>query len=390
MGMKPRFLLKLLPILLVALTAAAQLAPSHCLVYVGTYTDGSSKGIYAYDFDLVSGKASPLGLAAESANPSFLAASPTDKFLYAVNEVNTFKDSSGATKHTGAVSAYEIDRKTGKLKLLNQLSSEGAGPAYISIDKSGKYALVANYDGGSVAVFPIAADGKLEAASSFVQHKGSSVNKERQEAPHAHAIEVTADNRFALAADLGLDKLLVYRFDAAHGKLTPNAAPFGRVAPGAGPRHLAFHPAGKYVFVTNEMASTVTSFAWDATDGMLREVQTVSTLPKGYKGENDTAEIMVHPNGRVLYVSNRGRNSIATFSINPELGTLMLVDDTPTGGKIPRNFNLDPTAKWLFAANQDSGDIFIFRIDAKTGRLTPTGETLKVDKPVAILFVRSR
>ena len=190
-------------------------------------------------------------------------------------------------------------------------------------------------------------------------------------------------------AIVGSAAVVAVLFGATHRPipLTPNAVPFGKVAPGAGPRHFAFHPRGKYIFVTNEMASTVTSFAWDAIDGVLREVQTVSTLPRGFKGDNDTAEIMVHPNGRYLYVSNRGRNSVATFSINPELGTLVLVDDTPTGGKIPRNFNLDPTAKWLFAANQESGDIFIFHVDPKTGRLTPANESLKVDKPVAILFV---
>jgi 6-phosphogluconolactonase len=357
------------------------------LVYVGTYTNKTaSKGIYAYLFDPGIGKLSALGVAAESEDPSFLAVDRSGKFLYAVNEIDHF----GAQK-SGAISAFAINLKDGKLTLLNQAATQGAGPCHISLDKTGKYALVANYDGGSIAVFPIREDGGLAPASAFVQHSGSSVDKERQQAPHAHWIGTSPDNRFALAADLGLDEILVYRFNAAKGTLTPNIPPYAKVNPGAGPRHLAFHPNGKFVYMLTEMENSVTAFAYKTGNGALSPLQTISTLSilrKDYSGPKEAAEIAVHPSGKFLYASNRANiDTITAFSIDPAKGTLKLKDEYPTMGKTPRNFAIDPTGKFLLAANQESNNIVVFRIDTTTGALAPTGEIAEVPAPVCITFV---
>jgi len=380
------------PLLFFATAASAQKRTPNkpFLVYVGTYTNKTaSKGIYAYLFDPVIGKLSPLGVAAESEDPSFVAVHPSGKYLYAVNEIDHF----GGQK-SGALSSFAIDSKSGKLTLLNQASTQGAGPCYISLDKTGKFVLVANYDGGSIAVFPIREDGGLAAASAFVLHSGSSVDKERQEGPHAHWIGTSPDNRFALAADLGLDEILVYRFNSAKGTLAPDTPPFAKLNPGAGPRHLAFHPNGKFAYVLTEMGSSVTAFAYKAGKGSLSPLQTVSTLSilrKDYSGVKEAAEIAVHPNGKFLYASNRaGIDSISTFSIDPVKGTLKLKDEYPTMGKTPRNFAIDPTGKFLLAANQESNNIVIFRIDSTTGALSPTGEIAEVPAPVCVTFVAAK
>ena len=260
-------------------------------------------------------------------------------------------------------------------------------PCYISFDKTGKYALVANYTSGSVAVFPVEADGRLGEASAFVQHSGSSVNKDRQAGPHAHWIETTADNRFAIAADLGLDELLVYRFDAKNGTLAANDPPYAKLDPGSGPRHIAFHPNGKFVYVVNELGSSITAFSYDAGRGALKKLSTVSTLPKGFVGSNDAAEIHVHPNGRFLFASNRGNDSIAVFAIDRHTGALTPVGHFPVLGKTPRDFDIDPTGRLLFVANQDTNNISVFRIDLRSGRLTATGQELHVPSPVCLKFV---
>ena len=359
------------------------------LVYVGTYTNKTeSKGIYAYLFDPGIGKLSPLGVAAESEDPSFLAVHPSGKYLYAVNEIDHF-----GAQRSGAVSAFAIDHKTGKLTLLNQAATRGAGPCYVSLDKTGKFILVANYDGGSIATFPIHDDGSLGEAAGFVQHYGSSVNKERQEASHSHWIGVSPDNRFAIEANLGLDELPVYHFNAGNGDLSP-IEPFVKLNPGAGPRHLAFHPNGKFAYVLAEMGSSVTAFAYRASSGSLSSLQTVSTLSilrKDYSGPKEAAEIAVHPNGKFLYASNRaGIDTISVFSIDPIKGTLKLKDEYPTMGKTPRNFSIDPTGKFLLVANQESNNIVVFRIDATTGALRPTGENTEAPAPVCITFVAVR
>src|SRR5271163_570369 len=263
---------------LVAVTPAKD-SPKNCIIFVGTYTAKDSKGIYAYRLNAASAELTPLGVAAETANPSFLAIDPTNRILYAVNEIPNYKGAS-----SGAVSAFSINNQTGKLSLLNEVPSRGADPCYVSFDKTGKYALVANYTGGSVAVFRVEDDGRIGISTAFVQHTGSSVNKERQAGPHAHWIETTPDNRFAIAADLGLDELLVYRFDAKTGSLTPNDPPHTSLDPGSGPRHLAFHPNGKLAYVVNELQSSITAFTYDQTGGMLHKLNTVTTLPKGFTG----------------------------------------------------------------------------------------------------------
>ena len=353
-------------------------------IYVGTYTEegSKSKGIYAYRFDPAAKEITAIGLVAETINPSFVALHPNHHFLYAVNEVGKYKGQS-----SGAVSAFAIDRVTGKLTLLNEVPSRGADPCYITLDKSGKHVLVANYTGGSVAVFPVLDDGRLGDASAFVQHQGHGTNPERQEGPHAHSIDLSSDNHFALVDDLGLDQVIAYRFDPAKGSLAPNEPAFAKVEAGAGPRHLAFHPNGKFAYVINEMHSTVTVFAYDSTGGALRSLQTISTLPPGFTGQNDDAEVQVHPSGKFLYASNRGHDSIAVFAIDPTKGTLTPVEDIPTRGQTPRSFEIDPTGSLLFAANQKSNNIVVFRIDAGTGRLTATGQVLEVDSPVCVKFV---
>ncbi len=371
------------PFLLTLYAPGAETAASKSkyLVYVGTGAQKESKGIYAYRFDAATGQLTSLGRVAECDNPSFLAAGPDRRFLYAVNETSHYSGRS-----SGAVSAFAINPATGMLTLLNEVPSGGAGPTHIVVDKTGRDVLVANYFGGSLAVFPILKDGRLGEASAFVQHHGSSVNPQRQEGPHAHSIYTSPDNRFAISADLGLDKVLVYRFDAVKGTLTPNDPPFAKVNPGAGPRHFAFHPSGKFGYVINEMGSTVTVFSYEPASGTLHELQTISTLPPDFKGENYPAEVEVHRSGKFLYGSNRGYDSIAVFAIDARKGTLTPVEYVPTGGKSPRNFAIDPTGSYLFAANSGSDNIRVFRIDPNNGRLTPTGQVLEVPAPLCVAF----
>jgi len=355
------------------------------LVYVGTYTGEKSKGIYAYRFNATTGSTTPIAIAAETENPSFIAIHPSGRFLYAVNEVDQF-----GGKATGAVSAFALNAETGKLTLLNQVASKGQGPAHLSLDKTGKYVLVANYGGGSVAVFPVSRDGQLGEASAFVQHAGSSVNHERQAGPHAHAILVSNDNQFSLVADLGLDELLAYKFDVANGSLTADHPQLVRTAAGAGPRHIAIHPNGEFVYAVNELDSTVSTYSFNSKTGALQPLQTLSTLPKDFTGENYPAEIQVDSAGKHLYLSNREHDSIGVFGINPRNGTLSPVQDVSTGGKKPRSFAIDPTGKWLFAANQESDTIVVFRIDSRTGKLTPTSHVLSVPTPVCIVFTPAK
>jgi len=381
-----------LTLLLVALALGAlpvagnalEAARQKYIFYVGTYTDHGSKGIYAYRFDSATGKSTSLGLAAESAEPSFLAIAPSGKFLYAINEMSQFNG-----QPTGAVSAFAIQSKTGKLSLLNQVPSRGEGPAHIALDRSGSYALVSNYDRGSIAVFPVLEDGRLGEATASVQHKGSSVNPKRQEGPHAHAAVFSPDNRFVIVADLGLDQLLVYRFDAAQGTLGSDPQ-IVRATPGVGPRHLVFDGAGRHLYVINEMQSTVVAYGYDAAKGTLSELQIVSALPKGFARTSEAAEIEMHSSGNFLFASNRGDDSIAVFAVNAKDGTLTPIEIDSTGGKTPRNFVLDPTGAWLLAANQDSDDIAVFRVDPGSGHLTQSGPVLHVPSPVCVRFVPER
>ena len=391
MKMTRRFFALLLiiiaPLLLsVARTPGDNSKPLQYLAFIGTYTSKTaSKGIYSFHFDSGTGRLTAMAVAATTQDPSFLTVAPNEKYLYAVNERGEFDG-----KKSGAVTSYSLDPKSGQLSQLNQVPSGGADPCYVSFDGTGKYLLVANYSGGSVSTFPIAPDGRIGSASAFVQHSGSGPNKERQEGPHAHFIASSADNRFVFVVDLGLDEVVVYHFDPASGSLIPNHPPFAKLAPGAGPRHLAFHPNGKFVYVLSEVNSTVTAFAYDAENGSFSTLQTLSTIPKDFKARNDTAEIVVHPSGKFLYASNRGHDSIVEFTIDPARGTLTLAGDFSTQGKEPRNFALDPTGKFLLAANQESNNIVVFRIDQSTGALTAAGQIAQVPAPVDIVFVPAK
>jgi 6-phosphogluconolactonase len=352
-------------------------------VYVGTYTaEGSdSKGIYAYRFESGSARLTPIGLVAETVNPSFLAVHPNHRFLYAVNEVGNYQG-----EKSGAVSAFAIDHASGKLTLLNQVASTGGDPCYISLDKAGKHVLVANYAGGSVAVFPVLEDGRLGEASAFVQHGGRGTNPERQEGPHAHSIDLSPDNRFAIVDDLGLDESLVYGFDVVKGSLAVDPT-IAKADNGAGPRHFAFHPNGRFAYVINEMQSAVSVFRYNQVTGGLLKLQTISSLPKDFSGHSEAAEIQVHPSGRFLYASNRGHDSIAVFSIDQNKGTLTPIEYAPTKGASPRNFEIAPDGALLFAANEKSDNIVLFKINPKSGRVTPTGKVLEMAQPVCIRFV---
>jgi 6-phosphogluconolactonase len=352
-------------------------------VYIGTYTSPTCRGIYQTTLDVETGELLPPQLAAEIVSPSFLAIHPSQKFVYAANEIDEFDG-----QKSGAVTALSIDEATGALRVLNQQPSEGKHPCHLVVDSAGKNVLVANYSSGTVAVLPVdAASGRLGKATSTIQHTGSSVNKSRQEGPHAHSINLDAANRFAFAADLGLDKVLIYRFDGAAGTLQPNDPAAATLPPGSGPRHLAFHPSGRYAYVNNELTSTVTAFEYDSAKGSLTELQTLSTLPSGFSGENSTAETVVHPSGSTVYVSNRGHDSIAVFQVDPSNGRLTAKGITATGGKTPRNFNVDPTGTYLLAANQSTNDIHVFRIAPNTGDLAPTGVKIEVGSPVCIRFL---
>ena len=365
-------------------------AKGQYLVYVGTYTTKTeSKGIYAFQFDAATGEMTAPALAAESPDPSFVAVHPDGKYLYAVNEAGK----------NSTVSAFALDAASGKLTLLNRLPALGEDPCYISFDRSGKFVLIANYSSGNVAVFPILPDGKLGEHTAVVQDSGAlGPNKKRQEAPHAHWIEPSAHNRFVYVADLGLDRVLIYKFDAARGTLTPEEKsgpanpgdPFSATLnPGTGPRHVAFSRDDNFIYVLGELQSNVTVFKNDARE-TFRQVQQISALPAGFSGRNDAAEIAIHPSGKFLYTSNRGHESIAVFAIEPKTGTLTLVADVPTGGKEPRHFAMDPTGRYLLAENQLSGNIVEFRIDPATGKLTATGEVLQVPSPVCVAFLVKR
>ena len=357
---------------------AAAVAPA-LTVYVGTYTGAGSRGIYRFTLDTTTGAASAPVLAGEAKNPSFLALHPSGRFLYAVGETDSFDG-----KKTGAVSAFAIDPKTGDLTLLNQQASEGGGPCHLVVDRAGRNVLVANYGGGTVAVLPIGKDGRLAKASSVQAHSGSGPNKGRQEKPHAHGTYLDASGRHALAPDLGADRVFVYRFDAGRGTLEPQGAT--PLEPGSGPRHLAFDPAGRHVYVIDELASTITVFGYDAAKGALQTLQTVSTLPAGSSAANTAAEVALTPDGRWLYGSNRGHDSLALFSVAAD-GRLTAAGHFPAGGRTPRHFAIDPSGRWLLVAHQGSDSITIFRVDGATGRLSAAGPALPLSKPVCLLPV---
>ena len=350
------------------------------LLYVGTYTSGKSEGIYLYRFSLSSGELKHVTTTKGVKDPSFLAVSPNRRFLYSVNEVEEFEN-----KKSGALSAFAIDQKTGELKLLNQKPTLGGAPCYVVVDRTGRFVLVANYVGGNVAVLPVRRDGSLGEATDMKQGAGSSIN-ERQEGPHAHCLVLDHSNRFAYGCDFGTDKIMIFRFDSRRGKLTPNRTPWVQVKPGAGPRHLTFHPSGKYAYVINELDATLTAFAHDRSNGNLNEVQTAPTLPPDFTAANTSADIHISPDGQFLYCSNRGHDSIAAFKVDRRNGTLTFIAHESTGGKTPRNFAIDSTGTFLLVANQKSDNIVVFRRDLRTGRVSATGQVAEVPSPVCLKF----
>ena len=348
---------------------------STCYVYVGSYTKGPDGGISLLKMDEATGKLENLGVAAAAPNPSFLAVDAKGEFLYAIYE-----------NSPGSVAAYRIDRTTGKLTLLNKESAKGDGPCHIIVDKARKNVLVSNYGSGSVACLPIKEDGSLAPASSFHQHVGTGPNKERQEAPHAHGAYLSADEKFALVADLGMDRVVVYHFDAAKGLLTKNEPPAGIMAPNSGPRHGTFSPDGSKFYVINEMACSVSALTWNATTGTLKQFQDLPTTLKPVPG-NSTAEIFFHPNGNILYGSNRGDNSIVRYSVDKE-GKMKFEDTTSTTGPVPRGFAVHPSGKWMIAGVQDANKVVTFAVDPVSGKLTLHGEPTAVGMPVCIVFLR--
>lgn len=369
-------------------TGQPQMAPTTTtlLVYVGTYTGAGSRGIYVSRFNPASGELDAPRLAAETTNPSYLALHPARDFLYAVNEVGDY-----GGKRDGSVSAFAIDRRTGLLTFVNRQSSGGADPAHLVTDSAGAHVLVANYTGGSAAVLPIGDDGGLQPLSALVQHTGSSVHRSRQQEPHAHSINLDPAGRFTYVADLGIDRIQIYRF-GADGSLAANDPPFTALAPGAGPRHFAFHPHGRFAYAINELDCTITAFRVDPARGGLEPVQTVSTLPErqAVAAGVTTADIQVHPSGRFLYGSNRGHDTIVVFAIDQETGRLTHVEHEPTGGSTPRAFGIDPAGRYLLAANQRSDSVVVFGIDSQSGRLSPTGHQARVGSPVCVKFLASR
>jgi 6-phosphogluconolactonase len=350
-------------------------------LYVGTYTNGRSEGIYRCLFDVGSGELIVESVTRGVTNPSFLAIDRNRNRLFCVNETAGFEGKAG-----GSVSAFAMDQQTGDLRLLNSSSSHGADPCYLTFDSAGRFVLVANYTGGSLAVLPVRTDGSLGAATDVVQHKGSSV-KPRQQGPHAHSVVLDPSGRFAYAADLGLDKVMIYHFDDRKGTLFPATPGWADLKPGAGPRHLAFPPDGSGVYVVNELDSTLTAFSVDRSTGGLEQRQTLSTLPSAFAGENFPADIHFGRSGRFVYASNRGHDSIAVFAVDPKKGEISPVQHESTGGKWPRNFTIDPTGQFLLVANQRSDTITVFDIHPESGTLAPNGHVAEIPSPVCVRFL---
>jgi 6-phosphogluconolactonase len=363
-----------------ALMAAPAAAADRPLVFISAFAPGERGGIHAYEFSTTDGSLKPLRRTAGAENPFFLALSPDRKYLYSIHA----KQFGG--KENEQVAAYALVGRSGELRLLNRQSAEGTAACYLDVDATGKTVVVANYTSGSVAALPVRADGTLGEPASFVQHRGSSVNPQRQKEPHAHCIVVSPDNKFAFAADLGTDQVLCYKLDPMRAKLTPNDPPFARSPAGAGPRHLTFHPNGKRVYVINELFNSVSVFDYDAGSGRLTERQTISTLPADFKGTSYCADVKVTPDGRYLYGTNRGHDSIAAYRVGED-GRLTLVAIEPSRGKGPQNLAITADGRWLLCANMPGDNVAVFRIDAGTGRLTPTGEPVRQPSPSCIMLL---
>lgn len=350
-------------------------------VWIGTYSQRGSGGIYALQMDMESGRLGAPAVAAKATNPSFLALHPNGKFLYAVAEIGQFGGKPG-----GGVRGFALGGKPGELAALNEQPTGGAAPCHLAVDASGRNLVVANYSDGNVAVFPLGEDGNLKPMSQLVRHEGAGPNKARQEKPHAHGVTFDPTSRYVFVPDLGTDRIMGYSLDSGAGTLTDRPSATGVLAPGAGPRHFAFHPSGVLAYSVNELDSTITAFRWNASEGTLTKLASASTLPPGCTSENTTAELAVHPSGRFLYASNRGHDSIAVFALDAATGSAVAVQHEPCGGETPRCFAVDPAGRWLLCANQKSDNLVLFRIDAATGRLTRTDQAVAVPSPVCVLF----
>jgi 6-phosphogluconolactonase len=360
--------------LTLAAATAALTAPSEYLTFIGNF----GSGIPAFRLDTSTGKLSALGVQATTPTPAWLTIARSGKFVYAVNE------------QRDSVSAFSVDAKSGKLTPLNKVATKGKGPCHVSVDHTGKALFVANYGSGSLESFQIAADGSIGERASFIQNEGSSANKGRQQGPHAHSANISADNRFLVLADLGLDKLLVFKIDPATAKLTPNDPPFTSIKPGSGPRHFVFSPDARFGYVINEMGNTIIAFSYDKQKGTLKEMQSVGTVPDGFKGENTTAEIAISSDGKFVYGSNRGCGTIAVYSVDGGTGMLTKVQDASTGGTTIRSFGIDPTGQFLLAGLQEKNTVVEFRRDKASGKLTLTGEKVDTETPVCVTFLRAQ
>lgn len=361
---------------------------SRMLVFIGTYTrpephvQGKAEGIYMYELDAASGALRYLSTTTGQINPSFVALDARGHYLYAVNEVAEYNNQPG-----GSVSAFRVDPDRGRLTLINSQPTHGAAPCYVSLDASGAWVLVANYSSGNASILPIVADGGLAPATATVQHRGASQHPERQREPHAHAIIADPTNRFGLVADLGVDKIFVYRLDTAQGQLAPHAPPWVALHPGAGPRQLAFHPNGHSLYCINELDATLTVFEYAEASGTLRTIQTLPTVPDGSAVDLSGADVHVAPSGRFVYTATRGDNSLAMFAIDPASGHLTNIGSMPVGGRTPRNFCIDPSGNFVLVANQDSDTITTFRIDQAHGTLEPTEHVTRVPSPACIQMI---
>lgn len=351
--------------------------------YIGTYSRGDSKGIYSFVLDTAAGTLTPEGLVAETENPSFLAIHPTGKYLYAVNEIDKYKGQA-----SGSVTAFKINSSSGKLERLNEVAAGGTTTCHVNISRNGKFAVIANYGSGSCAAFALGPDGTLGERTAFHQHAGTSTDPGRQKGPHAHSVNFDTQNKHVIVADLGLDQVKVYNFNAATGAMTPNEPAFTKVRAGSGPRHFSFHPSGKYAYVINEMACTVTAFNWNAAKGTLTEIDTITTLPGPVEKGFSTAEVVAHPNGKFVYGSNRGHNTIAVFQVDAATGKLKTVEHKSTQGAVPRNFSIDPTGQFLIAANQNTDTIVLFRINQTSGALEQVGAPVKAPVPVCVRYLK--
>jgi 6-phosphogluconolactonase len=369
---QPRFLLAVCGLVL----AASSVRAIDTFIYFGSHSNRPGAGFSLAHFDTDTGVLTKPQFLLEAKEPAYFIIHPDGRHLYTCNSGNP-----------GGVSAYAIDPRTGGLTLLNRELAGGGDTSYISLDRTNRFALAANYDGGNFAVFAIKPDGSLGDWTAFVQHMGKSVNPQRQTHPYAHSIVVDPTNRFALVADLGVDKLFVYRFDEKTGKISPNDPAFVIVPPGSGARHVKFHPNGHWVYLITEMGSTVIGYDWDTAKGTLTEFQNISTLPADFKDANACAELEVHPNGKFLYGTNRGHDSLAMFAIDQTNGHLTAIGHVPSGGKTPRNFAFDPTAKWIVCTNHGSNNAVVFRVDGETGKLTQQGEPISVPSPFCERFL---